>query len=126
MTDCLENLNYCIKEIKNKKNNENNIVNYKDLINTITEIEKLKQTIENQDFIALEMIYSTNYNYKSLQKIAEYYKISKNQTKDELIQDIVLFEKDKENVEKVYKRRKLWKYMKELQNDNYLSKYLLL
>ena len=49
---------------------------------------------------------------KDLERIADYYGLSKRKKKkDELIEDIVIFEKDPINIEKVYQRKKMWKYI---------------
>ena len=49
------------------------------------------------DYMANEINYSTNYTRKELDRIADYYEISKRKKKkDEIIQDIVIFEQDPE------------------------------
>ena len=79
------------------------------------------------DYIASELDYRTNYTKKELERIADYYEISKRKKKKEdLIEDIVLFEKDPENVVKVYQRKKMWKYIKEIKKDKYLKQFLIL
>ena len=73
-----------------------------------------------------ELEYNTNYTKKELEKIAEYYEISKRKKKkQDLVEDIVLFEKAPENVEMVYRRKRLWSYIEEIKADKYLSKYLI-
>ena len=79
------------------------------------------------DYIASELDYQTNYIKKDLEKIADYYEISKRKKrKDELIEDIVIFEKDPVNVEKVYQRKKMWRYIEEIKKDKYLRQFLIL
>ena len=79
------------------------------------------------DYIASELDYQTNYIKKDLEKIADYYEISKRKKKkNELIEDIVIFEKDPVNVEKVYQRKKLWRYIEEIKKDKYLRQFLIL
>jgi hypothetical protein len=79
------------------------------------------------DYIASELNYRTNYIKKDLERIADYYEISKRKKKKEdLIEDIVLFEKDPENVVKVYQRKKMWKYIEEIKKDKYLKQFLIL
>ena len=59
--------------------------------------------------------------------IANYYDISKRKKrKAELIDDIVAFEIDNENCELVEQRKRLWFYLNEIKNDNYLSKFIIL
>jgi hypothetical protein len=44
--------------------------------------------------------------------------------KTELIHSIIIYELDKNNFSRVYKRRKLWACLKEIKEDRYFSKYL--
>ena len=79
------------------------------------------------DYLASELDYQTNYIKKELERIADYYEISKRKKrKDELVEEIVLFEKDPVNIQKVYQRKKLWKYMEEIKKDKYLRQFLIL
>ena len=39
---------------------------------------------------------------------------------------IVLFEKDPVNVQKVYQRKKMWRYIEEIKKDKYLRQFLIL
>uniref|UniRef100_A0A6C0C295 Uncharacterized protein n=1 Tax=viral metagenome TaxID=1070528 RepID=A0A6C0C295_9ZZZZ len=73
-----------------------------------------------------------NYQYdeckkKELERICEYYGISKRKkNKGELIQDIILYEIDNNNDEIVNRRKTLWFYLEEIKSDNYLRKFLIL
>ena len=62
-----------------------------------------------------------------MDRIADYYKISKRKKKKaELVTDIVFYEKDPENLQIVHQRKKLWSYVQEIKEDKYLSKFLIL
>ena len=77
-------------------------------------------------YIALELDYNENYNKKDLEKIADYYSISKRKKrKADLVQDIVLFELDPINSDITNRRKTMWFYLQEIMNDNYLSKFLI-
>ena len=79
------------------------------------------------DYVALEINYQTNFTKKELQRIADYYEISKRKKKKaELVTDIVLYEKDPENFPIIHQRKKLWSYVQEIKEDKYLSKFLIL
>ena len=79
-----------------------------------------------QQFAILTYEYE-EYKKKELELIADYYSISKRKKKkDELIQDIVIFELDPINIEITQRRKTLWFYMEEIKSDNYLRKYLIL
>jgi hypothetical protein len=77
-------------------------------------------------FFALEIEYNTNYTVKSLGQIFDYYDISKRKLrKDEMVQMLIMFEEDPENIEIVEKRKRMWSYVKELKEDEYFTKYIL-
>ena len=79
------------------------------------------------DYIAQEVDYNTNYTRKELNRIAAYYKISKRKkNKEKLVEDIVIFEKDPDNLEKAYRRKKLWSYLEEIEQDTYLRQFIIL
>tara|TARA_Y100001958_G_scaffold27577_1_gene17508 strand:+ start:4904 stop:5320 length:417 start_codon:yes stop_codon:yes gene_type:complete len=75
---------------------------------------------------AIELDYMTNYTVKMLSHILDYYKLSRRKlNKTEMVQIIVIFEHDPENEVIVATRRQLWKYLKRLRDDEYLSKYII-
>ena len=131
------NVSYYLQE--NKKNNETGVT-YEDILKEVNVLdENTNYDFEENsgydvgvymgmdDYIALELDYQTNYIKKELERIADYYEISKRKKrKDQLVEDIVLFEKDPVNIEKVYQRKKLWKYVEEIQKDKYLRQFLIL
>ena len=88
---------------------------------------EMSSLIGMDDYIASEVDYQTNYLKKDLERIADYYEISKRKKrKDQLVEDIVIFEKDPANIEIVFRRKKLWSYVQEIKDDKYLSKFLIL
>ena len=67
---------------------------------------------------------------KELLLICNYYGISKQLkinkcNKDLIVQVLVDFETNYENIDIVSKRKNLWFYMNELKNDKFMKKYLL-
>ena len=125
-------------DIKNNKP-YNEIIEYKDIIKCVEEREEKnnnskEHTIfdyDNEDylnnFFLLQQDYMDNYRRKDLDRIADYYNISKRKKKkEELVQDIIVFEQDVFNEEIVEQRKLLWYYLQELMNDNYLKKYIIL
>jgi len=129
------NLQYSLQE--NKKNNDK--VSYEDVLQQVDTLDEALPDPEIQyvyedetilgmdDYLASELDYQTNYIKKELERIADYYEISKRKKrKDELVEVIVLFEKEPVNIQKVYQRKKLWKYMEEIKKDKYLSQFLIL
>jgi hypothetical protein len=133
--DNTANLQYSLQE--NKKNNDK--VSYEDVLQQVDTLDEALPDLEIQyvyedeailgmdDYLASELDYQTNYIKKELERIADYYEISKRKKrKDELVEEIVLFEKDPVNIQKVYQRKKLWKYMEEIKKDKYLRQFLIL
>ena len=116
------NISYSLIEPERKSSS---CVTYDELLR---EVDLLEMTsIPNMDdYMANEINYSTNYTRKELNRIADYYEISKRKKrKDDIIQDIVIFEQDPENIELVFRRKKLWAYMSEIKSDKYLRKFLI-
>ena len=117
------NISFSLQETANKKGMG---VTYEELIKEVDLLE-MTADVAQSDYIALEIDYQTNYTKKQLDRIADYYGISKRKKKkDKLVEDIVIFEKFSENVTLVYKRKKLWSYIDEIKKDKYLSKFLIL
>jgi len=118
----ITNISYSLIEPVRKSSPD---VTYDDLLR---EVDLLEMTsIPNMDdYVANEINYSTNYTRKELDRIADYYEISKRKKKkDDIIQDIVIFEQDPENIELVFRRKKLWSYIAEIKDDKYLRKFLI-
>ena len=82
---------------------------------------------ENESRIfAQKLEYSFNYKVKELCAIMGYYSLSRRKmTKDDMINIIINYENQEENLEITNKRKRLWKYAKELKEDNYFSKIIL-
>jgi len=85
----------------------------------------------DSDDIFLEMKdYEMNYNVKQLLLICEYYDILKDvrankAKKQDIIEQILLFEKNLENIEITMKRKELWYYINELKNDKIMKKFVI-
>mgnify|MGYP001490183104 CR=1 FL=1 len=79
------------------------------------------------DYVACELDYNENYTKKQLELIADYYSISKRKKKKaQLIEEIVIFEKEPSNYDMTQRRKTLWFYMEEINNDSFLNKFLIL
>lgn len=126
----MSNIIYNIKESKQK----NIFVDEGDIMNIIDEklkdnYEKIKDNCENNEFdkiYSMQLDYDENYIKKDIDFIADYYKISKRKKrKMELIQDIVLFEINPGNESIVQKRKLMWFYISEIEEDSYLRKFLI-
>ena len=124
MTQKLENICFSLQETCSEEN-EGGVISYDELVKEV-DLMEMSSIVGMDDYIAMEIDYQTNYLKKDLERIADYYEISKRKKKKEqLAEDIVVFEKDPENVEIVFQRKKLWLYVEEIKCDKYLSKFLI-
>ena len=130
-----ENISYKLVEIEKVSNNANFLKLYDDLDKIVLDDydECNKDDTILDKIMASKLDYNTNYTVQELKKILDFYiahsdgalsKIGKRK-KDELIESIVDFELDNNNMELVCKRKRLWFYVKEIKSDKYLSKYII-
>ena len=115
-------------DISSKK--ETNVT-YDDLLEQVnSKAESLPQDemdLYSDLYFAEVLDYKDNYTKKQLEFIAGYYDIkTRKKKKEELAEEIVLFEKADENAGLVQRRKMMWFYIDEIANDSYLSKYLIL
>lgn len=85
---------------------------------------------DENDYFTLMKIYDLNFNIKQLSLICEYYDILKNirinkLKKQEIIEQIILFENNPENIDIVNKRKELWFYIHELKNDKIMKRFVI-
>ena len=116
--------------------NKTDTVTYESLIEKVNEQSSnipeenhfsLEESFGLDDYVASELDYNENYTKKQLDLIADYYNISKRKKrKAELIEEIVIFEKEPSNFDIVQRRKTLWFYIEEINNDSFLSKFLIL
>ena len=128
------NLQYSLQE--NKKNNDN--VSYEDVLQQVETLDEALPDLETpsiyeEDIMGMDDYLASDFDSPppsippELERIADYYEISKRKKrKDELVEVIVLFEKDPVNIQKVYQRKKLWRYIEEIRKDKYLRQFLIL
>ena len=123
-------------KFEEKEEYENKIINVDDFLSEMESSysTSVSTTSNNSDcdsdcnisHAILEIEYSTNYNVKGLAQIMDYYDLSKkNMRKDEMIQMIIMFETDPNNLKIVNRRRRMYKYINELKRDKYFSKFIL-
>jgi len=121
-----KNMSYSLTEtIKNTDNS----VTYESLIEQVNaESCKLDDSyLTIDDYVASELDYDSNYTKKQLEFICDYYSISKRKKrKQDLVEEIVIFEKEPSNFDIVQRRKTMWFYIEEISNDSFLSKFLIL
>jgi Mg2+/Co2+ transporter CorB len=74
--------------------------------------------------------YELNFNVKQLLLICEYYVLLKDvkmnkMKKQDIIEQIILYENNTDNIEMVIKRKELWYYMSELKNDKIMKRFVI-
>ena len=116
----MNNISYIITELNN--NTDNNTDDISDEIdNNNTNI------IDDNDFYNMDFLVYNSYTVKQLYLILRYYDICKgSMSKDEIIQTLLLFETDEDNLNIVNKRKYLWSIATQLKNDDFFSKYIVI
>mgnify|MGYP001219105393 CR=1 FL=1 len=106
----MNNITYTISELNNETISDSNDVN-----NDIN------------DKIDISILLYNTYSVKQLNYIMQYYNISKGRMcKDEIIQSIIIFETDENNINIVNKRKYLWNMVAQLKNDEFFAKYVII
>lgn len=129
-----ENIKYSFQEYEKKfgwvKDKREILDCVEEIEKEIDEKEKMNQEMDQENystiFFILEEDYMTNYTKKDLELIADYYDISKRKKKkQDLVQDIIIFEQDAHNEETVEKRKLGWYCIDTIKNDDKLKKFIL-
>tara|TARA_Y100000287_G_scaffold184443_1_gene185406 strand:+ start:3043 stop:3417 length:375 start_codon:yes stop_codon:yes gene_type:complete len=86
---------------------------------------------DSSERAAIALDYEMNTTVVSLNKIMDFYNIPSRENRRELkkqekIQRIVNFETDNDNQDVVKKRKRYWEYIKELKEDDYFKKYIVI
>ena len=110
----------CFEDIERIVDNDN-----KKTIEYDNYIDDDEITVDDNDILCLKMDYEINYLKKDIIHIMKYYNLSvRKKTKNQCIDDIIEFEILPENTFMVEHRKTMWFYLDELQNDEYLSKFI--
>lgn len=103
----MNNITYTISELNNETISDSNDV--------------------NNDKLDISLLLYNTYSVKQLNYIMQYYNISKGRMcKDEIIQSIIIFETDENNINIVSKRKYLWNMVAQLKNDEFFAKYVII
>ena len=99
-----------------------------ELKNEVFEVENTTNFSDDwsTNYLKLQLHYNDNFTVKDLHKICDFYELDKRKKrKDEIVEDIVLYELDENNLMNVQNRKRLWFYVKELKNDKFFKKYVM-
>ena len=127
-----ENIFFNFMDDESDSDSETNSEDNTIIDNTIIDNTIIDNTIIDMNDMYPEIVnYKINFTVKQLMQICEYYGISKNMksakaNKDEIINNIVLFENNLENYSIVIKRKLMWHYIEELKSDKFMKKFVLL
>lgn len=75
---------------------------------------------------AMSFDYEMNYNMKQLKHIAGYYGIKNKTRKMDVILDIVVYETDAANGDAVIRRKRMFRYIDALKNDEYFKSFIMI
>ena len=126
MTNNKNNISILLHEEENNEEVKSNF----EINNFLNENENENDNEDNNNNFHHVLHYHENFTMKELLLICNYYGISKQLkinkcNKDLIVQVLVDFETNYENIDIVSKRKNLWFYMNELKNDKFMKKYLL-
>ena len=124
----IENIKIILDDEDYKKISESN--NAEEILYNLDIPDENANHHKNDLFLSHSLHYQMNYTVKQLLLICDYYEMTKTKqlqksNKEQLIQQLLLFENNPENSETVSKRQTLWFYMSELKNDKCMKKYVL-
>ena len=124
--------------MEKNKNDENitfflddeQIDDFLDLNELENQLNEINMSNIQDDDIFIEMKnYELNFNVKQLMLICEYYEMkdirANKLKKQDIIEQIILFETNPENIEVVTKRKELWYYIDELKNDKMMKRFVI-
>jgi len=122
----MENIEFTIYETNN---DYNEFDNHNDLEQIQLDFQLDIESSECDDVYASKYInYNLNYTKPQLIRICNFYKlshISTKNSKDQIINEILLFEDNSDNIAVVSKRVLFWNYINELKNDKFMKKFLM-
>ena len=87
-------------------------------------------SFQNDDIFTQMKNYDLNFNVKQLLLICDYYGLSKDVKvnklkKQDVIEQIILFENNTDNIDVVIKRKEMWYFMNELRHDKFMKKFII-
>tara|TARA_A100001015_G_C14769677_1_gene624714 strand:- start:92 stop:547 length:456 start_codon:yes stop_codon:yes gene_type:complete len=128
-SDLVNSLNNEYREIKSNESDHDmnyNSMGNMDNLGNIGNMDNLDDLVTENNYFAHHLNYHDNYTVKMLGKIMDYYGLNKRKLKkDEIIENILLYESEICNIEIIKRRKMLWFYVSELKNDDFFKQYIL-
>jgi hypothetical protein len=103
-------------------NDELNDVSNGDMMGEFEDLDFFKMDCAT----AMSFDYEMNYTMKQLKHIAGYYGIKNKIRKMDVILDIVAYETDAANGDAVIRRKRLFRYIDALKNDEYFKSFIMI
>jgi hypothetical protein len=122
-----EHITYQLEDDCNKGTHDD--FNYDSFLH---DFEKINNLSSDDEIFVIMKDYDLNYSVKQLLLICDYYAISKGamrtnkMKKQDIIEQIILFEHDQNNIEIVERRKRMWFYINELKEDKFMKKYVIM
>ena len=130
-----ENITY---EFKDENSSNDNLCEIEKLLSDFEQISYINTALDNSNRMCIEhddmytemVNYDMNFTVKHLLLICDYYGLVKDvrtnkMKKQDVIEQILLFENNMENYEVVIRRKELWYYLNELKNDKMMKKFVI-
>jgi hypothetical protein len=125
-----ENVNIQMIEDFDKSNDDFNLKKLMEDFENISLHENENAGYENDQLYIDMLNYDMNFTVKQLLLICEYYGLLKDvktnkMKKQDIIEQILLFENNNDNYETVIRRKELWYYINELKEDKMMKKFII-
>lgn len=121
------NIQFLLEE---SDNNDDTMIDPSFYDTLLQEFDSKNQIFENDDIFSTMKHYDLNFTLKQLLLICEYYgllkeiKINKLKKQD-IIEQLILFENNSDHVDIVTTRKKLWRYLTELKKDKMMQRFII-
>uniref|UniRef100_A0A6C0BXB2 Uncharacterized protein n=1 Tax=viral metagenome TaxID=1070528 RepID=A0A6C0BXB2_9ZZZZ len=127
-----ENVNIQLVEDFNKSNDEFNLIKLMEDFENISlhENDNENHNYESDQLYTDMLNYDMNFTVKQLLLICEFYGLLKDvktskMKKQDIIEQILMFENNNDNYELVIRRKELWYYINELKEDKMMKKFII-
>ena len=125
-----ENVNIQMVEDFDKSNADFNLKKLMEDFENISLHTNDNDNYESDQLYTDMLNYDMNFTVKQLLLICEYYGLLKDvktnkMKKQDIIEQILMFENNNDNSEMVIRRKELWYYINELKDDKIMKKYVI-
>jgi hypothetical protein len=125
-----ENVNIQMVEDFNKSNDEFNLIKIMEDFENISLHMNSNDNYESDQLYTDMLNYDMNFTVKQLLLICEFYGLLKDvktskMKKQDIIEQILMFENNNDNYELVIRRKELWYYINELKEDKMMKKFII-